>query len=75
MGREKPITSIALLPLCPSNTGQFLLLAHFVAPVLPRFTNFLASEIRAKTFDDGGNGRGKKPGIVSRAFFLMLKTL
>jgi hypothetical protein len=54
MSEGKPITTIALLPLCyPSNTGQFLLPSHFVAPVPPRFTNFLASEIRAKVFVTG----------------------
>jgi len=48
MGREVPITSIALLPLCyPSNTGPFLLRGRFVASVPPRFTNFLIGEIRA----------------------------
>ena len=54
MSEGKPITTIALLPLCyPSNTSPFLLRGHFVAPVQPRFTNFLASEIRAKTFVTG----------------------
>ena len=49
MGREKPITNIALLPLCrPSNTGPFLLRCHFVAVVLPRFTIVLTNEIRVK---------------------------
>jgi hypothetical protein len=48
MGEGKPITTIALLPLCyPSNTGPFLLWGRFVASVPPRFTNLLASEIRA----------------------------
>jgi hypothetical protein len=70
MGREKPITSIALLPLCRrSNTGPFLLQGHFVAPVPPRFTNFLASEIRATTFDGGTVRTEGRPGTISRAPF------
>ena len=73
MGREYPSQPIALLPLCRAgNTGPFLLLSRFVAPVPPRFTNFLTSEIRAKTFDDGGNGRGKKPGTAAGLSFWSL---
>src|SRR5262249_40521439 len=57
MGREKPITSIALLPLCrPSNTGPFLLRCHFVAVVLPRFTIVLTNEIRAKKTGERKSG-------------------
>src|SRR5262249_7159119 len=63
MGEGRPITTIALLPLCyPSNTTPFLLRGHFVAPVPPRFTNFLASEIRAKTFDGGIVRTEGRPG-------------
>src|SRR5262249_40679889 len=62
-GEGKPITSIALLPLCyPSNTGPFLPRGHFVAPVRPPFTNFLVSEIRAKTFDGGIVRTEGRPG-------------
>src|SRR5262249_15044703 len=57
MGREKPITSIALLPLCrPSNPGQFLLRCHFVAVVLPRLTIVLTNEIRAKKTGERKSG-------------------
>src|SRR5262245_34978109 len=57
MGREKPITSIALLPLRrPSNTGPFLLRCHFVAVVLPRFTIVLTNEIRAKKTGERKSG-------------------
>ena len=65
MGREKPITSIALLPLCrPSNTGPFLLRCHFVAVVLPRFTIVLTNEIRVKKMGEPEVRHG------SRTFFL-----
>jgi hypothetical protein len=64
MSEGKPITKIALLPLCyESNTGQFLLPGHFVAPIPPRFTNFLGSEIRAKVFDGGIVRTEGRPGV------------
>ena len=47
-GEGKPITPIALLPLCrPSNTPPFCVAGHFVAPVRPCFTISLGGEIRA----------------------------
>ena len=64
MGREKPITSMALLPLCrPSNTGPFLLRCRFVAVVLPRFTIVLTNEIRAKKTGE------RKSGTAAGLFF------
>src|SRR5262249_39161837 len=71
MGEGRPITTIAPLPLCyPSNTGPFLLRGHFVVPVPPPFTNFLVSEIRAKTFD-GGIVRtgGRRPAVMPGFLF------
>ena len=60
---------IAVLPLCyPSNTGQFLLPSHFAAPVPPRFTNFLASEIRVKVFDGGTVRTEGKPFLTGEQY-------
>jgi hypothetical protein len=70
MSEGKPITTIALLPLCyESNTGQFLLPGHFVAPVPPRFINFLGSEIRAKVFDGGIVRTEGRPGMTAGLSF------
>jgi len=70
MSEGKPITTMALLRLCyPSNTGQFLLPDHFVAPVPPRFINFLASEIRAKVFDGGIVRTEGRPGTIAGLSF------
>lgn len=43
---------------------------HFVAPVPPRFTNFLASEIRAKVFDGGIVRTEGRPGTIAGLSFL-----
>jgi hypothetical protein len=49
MGREKPITSLALHFLClSSNTSVVCTSRHFLAPVLPLLASSLANEIRAK---------------------------
>jgi hypothetical protein len=48
--------------------------SHFVASVPPRFTNFLASEIRAKTFDGGIVRTEGKPGTIAGLLFRTLLT-
>jgi hypothetical protein len=40
-----------------------------VAPVQPRFTNFLASEIRAKVFDGGIVRTEGRPGTIAGLSF------
>ena len=52
--------------------AQFWLGPFWSPPVPPRFTNFLASEICAKTFDEGGMVEGKarhrQPGFLFGSF-------
>jgi len=80
MGRESPSQRL-LYSRCVvrATPGPILLGGHFVAPVPPRFTNFLVSEIRAKTFDGRGNGRGKarhrQPGFFFGTFLIGLGCL